>query len=83
MTNMFEEKKRKQETINTAMSKIKHVIAVASGKGGVGKSTVAANIAISLAKNSETISAWDTVRKTNFRLWTISIPTKHTKISGC
>ena len=59
MTNMFEEKKRKQEAINTAMSKIKHVIAVASGKGGVGKSTVAANIAISLAKKGYKVGLAD------------------------
>lgn len=32
------------------MENVKNLIAVASGKGGVGKSTVAANIAISLAK---------------------------------
>lgn len=56
---MFEEKKRKQEAINAAMSKIKHVIAVASGKGGVGKSTVAANVALSLAKKGYRVGLAD------------------------
>ena len=32
------------------MSKIKHKIAVMSGKGGVGKSTVSANLAAAFAK---------------------------------
>lgn len=59
MTNIFEEKKRKQEAIDSAMSRIKHVIAVASGKGGVGKSTVAANIALSLAKKGYRVGLVD------------------------
>jgi ATP-binding protein involved in chromosome partitioning len=38
---------------------IKHVIAVASGKGGVGKSTVAANLAMALRMSGKTVGLMD------------------------
>lgn len=38
---------------------VKHVVAVGSGKGGVGKSTVAANIALSLARDGAAVGLMD------------------------
>jgi len=38
---------------------VKHVIAIASGKGGVGKSTVAANLAIALQKTKSRVGLCD------------------------
>ena len=49
--------KVKEET--TALSKVKHIIAVASGKGGVGKSTVAANLAVALARANQRVGLID------------------------
>ena len=43
----------------THLPGIKHVIAVASGKGGVGKSTVAANIAVALEKTKARVGLCD------------------------
>ena len=42
-----------------ALSKVKHIIAVVSGKGGVGKSTVAANLAIALARANQSVGLID------------------------
>jgi len=42
-----------------SLSGVKHIIAVGSGKGGVGKSTVAANLAVALHKNGNKVGILD------------------------
>lgn len=48
-----------RNTDNTTLSKIKNIIAVASGKGGVGKSTVSANLAVALAMQGAKVGLVD------------------------
>ena len=43
----------------TRIAGVKHVIAVASGKGGVGKSTVAANLAVALKQSEASVGLCD------------------------
>ena len=60
----IDENKRKQmdaeqEQIRQRVKRIKHQILVLSGKGGVGKSTVAVNLAVSLALSGKSVGLLD------------------------
>lgn len=48
-----------RSTDNTTLSKVRNIIAVASGKGGVGKSTIASNLAIALVKQGAKVGLVD------------------------
>jgi ATP-binding protein involved in chromosome partitioning len=47
------------QAANPCLANVKHIIAVASGKGGVGKSTVAANLAIALSMQNQKVGLMD------------------------
>ena len=48
-----DEQERQKQAVEERMAFIKHPILVLSGKGGVGKSTVAVNLAVELAKGGK------------------------------
>ena len=50
---------KKEEPVTIGLDKVKQVIAIASGKGGVGKSTVSVNLAIALAQKGYNVGLID------------------------
>mgnify|MGYP000261604005 CR=1 FL=1 len=56
---MPKEEEQTAEPEGEALSEVKQVIAIASGKGGVGKSTITANLATSLAKQGYRVGLID------------------------
>ncbi|HXI87246.1 MAG TPA: Mrp/NBP35 family ATP-binding protein [Parvularculaceae bacterium] len=52
-------KKERVAEMAESLPGVRNIIAVASGKGGVGKSTVAANLAVALARRGHTIGLLD------------------------
>ena len=58
-TNPLEEQDRTREKIRQRMEEIKHKIIIISGKGGVGKSTVAVNLAYGFLFQGKTVGILD------------------------
>ena len=57
--NQMEERQKQEESITQNLRKIKQVIVVLSGKGGVGKSTVSTNLALTLSQQGHTVGLLD------------------------
>ena len=59
LTNHIESNQVDQKDDNESLKKVKNIIAIASGKGGVGKSTLAVNIAYSFLKQNFKVGLLD------------------------
>jgi len=59
MEERMKEIREQEKRIKTRMGKIRHKLAILSGKGGVGKSTVTANLAVALAQKGYKVGVLD------------------------
>ncbi|MEA3400876.1 MAG: Mrp/NBP35 family ATP-binding protein [Armatimonadota bacterium] len=59
MEDRMEQYEQQTQRINERMEHIDHVVLILSGKGGVGKSTVAANLAVALAERGQQVGLMD------------------------
>lgn len=59
MPTKEEQEQQKEERLQEQLKQIKHTIVVMSGKGGVGKSTVATNLAVALAQHDYKVGLMD------------------------
>jgi ATP-binding protein involved in chromosome partitioning len=58
-SNPWEKRDQEMDAIKKRMGRIKHKLAIISGKGGVGKSLVTVNLATFLAKNGKQVGIFD------------------------
>ena len=57
--NQMEGQKKQEEAIKKNLNQIKQILVVLSGKGGVGKSTVSTNLALTLAQQGNNVGLLD------------------------